>query len=90
MSRENPYVALTVIGSLTGEISYKPQLTLRVAELWDTNSVPDDLVVLEEALSPMSCISVEDGDYTLDYSFNGRPAEKPKRVRVVGGRLERI
>jgi hypothetical protein len=33
----------------------------------------------------MSNISVEDGDYTLDYSFNGQSVAKP--IRVVGGML---
>jgi len=85
MSRENPYVAKTVAGRLTGTRNYAPQLTLRIMELWGTNTVPDDHVVLEEALSAMSSISVEDGDYALDYSFNGQLVEKA--VRVVGGRL---
>jgi len=85
MSRENPYVAKTVTGSLIGERIYQPQLTLRIMELWGTNTIPDDQVVLEEALSSMSSISVEDGDYTLDYSFNGQSVAKP--IRVVGGML---
>lgn len=85
MSRENPYIVKTVIGSLTGKRNYNPQLNLRIMELWGTNTVPDDHVVLEEQLSPMSSLPVEDGDYHLGYTFNGKPAEKT--VRVVGGRL---
>ena len=85
MSRENPNVAQTVTGRLTGKRNYEPKLTLRIAELWGTNTVPDDLVVLEEQLSAMSSLAIEDGDYTLEYSFNGKRIAKP--VRVVGERL---
>jgi hypothetical protein len=62
MSRENPNVAQTVTGRLTGKRNYEPKLTLRIAELWGTNTVPDDLVVLEEQLSAMSSLAIEDGD----------------------------
>jgi hypothetical protein len=85
MSRENPNVVATVIGNLTGVRNYQPHLTLRIVELWGTDTVPDDLMILGEELSAMSGLVVEEGDYILEYDFNGKRTRKP--VRVVGERL---
>jgi hypothetical protein len=85
MSRENPSVAVTVTGKLEGKKNYDPQLTLRIWELWGTSTVPDDYVISEEQLSAMSSLVIDDGDYTLSYTFDNRFIKKP--VRVAGGRL---
>ena len=85
MSRENPHLTTNVIARLTGKETYTPMLTLRVLELWGMNTVPDDYVIEAEELSPMSSYSVEDGDYAMEYEWNGQQIKK--LVRVIGGRL---
>ena len=62
---------------------YSVQLVLQVQELWGQRAVPDDYVVEEVSLAPG--VPIEDDDYTLEYSFNGR--QEQQRLRVAYGRL---
>ena len=48
--------------------------------------MPDDREIGKIELSPMSSMGVEDGNYTLRYSFNGKPERRP-RHRVQNGVL---
>jgi hypothetical protein len=85
MSREDPHIRVTVVGKLTGKKSYTPPFDLGILELWGVNTVPDDYVVEEEQLSYPSSLVVEDGDYIMEYEWNGQQVRKA--VRVIGGRL---
>lgn len=62
---------------------YSVHLVLQVRELWGQRAVPDDYVVEEISLAPG--VPVEDDDYTLEYSFNGR--QEQQQLRVAHGRL---
>jgi len=62
---------------------YTVQLDLAVEELWGQASVPDDVVVVGVALVPG--VPVADGDYSLEYSFNGK--HERRQVRVASGML---
>jgi hypothetical protein len=88
MSRRNPYLTATVDGTLTGKKTYHVKVNLDVMELWGQYTVPHDLVVRGEELSPMSGMVVEDGDYVLKYSSNN--SERQSKLRVVDGRFRAI
>ena len=86
MSRQNPYIAATVDGTLTGAKVYHVKVKLDVMELWaDQSTAPVDLVVQGEELSRMSGMVVQDGDYVLRYRFNNADCES--KLRVSGGRF---
>jgi len=85
MSRQNPHFRVTIIGTLTGNKNYTPPIVLRVLELWGVNGTPDDYIVEEEELSVTAGLVVEDGDYALEYEWNGQQVRK--QVQVIGGRL---
>jgi len=86
MSRENPHTKITVIGTLTGTKTYQVKILLTLRELWGTKAVPRDFVVEEEELSPVSGMTVEDGEYVLRYSIDNKESEVNRRV--VNGKLK--
>ncbi len=59
------------------------QLDLTVRELWGRASVPDYVAVVRVALSPG--VLVVDGNYSLEYTFNGK--QERLQVRVANGML---
>ena len=63
---------------------YAVQLDLQVLELCGQGTVPDEYVVEGVSLAP-GCGPVEDGDYTLEYSFKGQ--QERQQVRVADGML---
>jgi hypothetical protein len=68
------------------KVIYNVKLDLIVKELMvDESPMPVDRAIARIALSRMSGITVEDGDYTLRFNFNGRQEEHS--VRVEGGTL---
>ncbi len=85
MSRENPQRRITVIGKLMGANNYTPAIILGIRELWGMNTVPDDCIVEEEELSPMSGFGIDDGSYTMEYEWSGQQVKR--EVRVIGGKL---
>jgi hypothetical protein len=54
------------------------QLDLEVAELW-TNNTLVDRAISRIALAPGQ--TVQDGDFTVRYTFDGRQEEQPVRVK---------
>jgi hypothetical protein len=77
MSREQPQFAQIVPASLTGKRAYTVQLNLTLMELWGHDTVPDDIIVLAEALSAMNQTIPEDGDYEMEYNFGTKQVKKP-------------
>ena len=69
-----------------GKVVYRVLLDLKVKELRvDESPMPIDRAIGRIALSRMSGIVVENGDYTLRFPFDGGQEERP--VRVEGGTL---
>jgi hypothetical protein len=65
------------------EHSYDVQLNLEVRESWGQNSVPDEWAVTRITL--LGGIVVEEGNYSLKYTLNGR--EDTTGVSVEDGQL---
>ena len=65
--------------------SYTVQLELQLGPLWGQSPVPDDCAIEKIELDPSSQRVVEDGDYRLEYSFNGR--KERTQIRVLNGML---
>jgi hypothetical protein len=84
MSR-NPDEVITVDATLKGKQTYHVKLRLGLRNLWGSNPTPDDRAVIEEKLDPMAGLVVEEGDYEMTYSFDGKDMKVNRRV--VGGQL---
>lgn len=84
-------MSATTFEQISGEMvsvgkTYNVKLDVTVVELWaDESPIPIGRVASRVALSPMSGMAVEDGDYSLRYSFNGK--DEKHEVRVIGGTL---
>lgn len=91
MSRENPNVSATVTGTLTSltdpNRKYTIPFVLGLMELWSTATVPDDILVMSEAISAMTGLVVEDDDYEMEYVFKGKTVQKP--ITVFSAKLVR-
>jgi hypothetical protein len=82
----NPDVTITVNATFRGKKTYQAvKLHLGLRELWGSGPTPDDRAVIEERLSQMSALVVEDGDYEVTYSYDGKDVKVNRRV--VGGQL---
>jgi hypothetical protein len=69
-----------------GKTAYTPRLRLTVNEFTlDPSSPSVKRIIDRHELAPMSGMVIEDGEYTLRYSFDGNPQES--NVRVRDGRL---
>lgn len=82
----------TVFEHIWGELTdatgktYNLKLDLTVKELEvDELTMPVERALARVGLSPMSGLVVPDGNYTLTYTFDGKPKED--KVRVVSGTL---
>jgi pyrimidine deaminase RibD-like protein len=84
MSR-NPDEVIAVDATLKGKQTYHVKLRLGLRNLWGSNPTPDDRAVIEEKLDPMAGLVVEDGDYEMTYSFDGKDMKVNRRV--VSGQL---
>jgi hypothetical protein len=85
MSRENPTVHQHVPGSLIGGKTYQVNFVLTLMELWGSNTVPDDIIIVGEQLPPIVSLSIEEGEYVMEYAFAGKTVER--KVRIVSDRL---
>jgi hypothetical protein len=89
VSKEKPNVDQIVMASLKGingtKGDYNLHLHLSLIELWGTETVPDDIVVLSEGLSATNQLVVQDGFYEMEYTFGGKPVKK--NVHIFTGRL---
>jgi hypothetical protein len=65
--------------------SYDVPIDLQARELRGTKPVPDDYVVERFRLSPLCSLMLEDGAYTLMYTFNNK--QQQIAVCVVDGML---
>ena len=83
---DNHCMTKTVVTQVWGTLegggkTYNVKLNLTVKELWaDESMTPLDRVVTRAELSPMSGVAVQNGNYTLRYSFNGKQEEHAVRV----------
>ncbi len=81
MSRDNPQIQRTVAGSLIGEKNnYNVKIVLTLMEIWGHSTMPDDVVIMNEKLSPITALAIEDGDYLMQYSLGGKDFEKKVRI----------
>jgi hypothetical protein len=81
----NKTVNKTVSATLRNtQRKYAVQLDLQVLELWGQGTVPDEYVIERVSLA-LGRGPVEDDDYTLEYSFNGK--QEQQQVRVANGML---
>jgi hypothetical protein len=91
VSKDNPNVSQTVMATLNGinetKGNYNLHLNLGLVELWGTETVPDDIVVLSEGLSATNQLVVQDGDYEMEYVFGGNTIKK--NVHIFTGRVTR-
>jgi hypothetical protein len=75
-----------VWGELDGEgRHYTILLNLTIKELFGSGPMPEDRALTRVELTPMSGMAVENGRYTLNYTFNGK--EEKLAVRAVDGTL---
>lgn len=75
-----------VIRQVWGELirddhSQNVLLNLTAIPLRSQGPLPDDYGIARTELSPMSAMTVEDGNYTLRYRFNGRLEAQAVRVQ---------
>jgi hypothetical protein len=80
-----PDDVVTVDATLKGKQTYHVKLRLGLRNLWGSNPTPEDRAVIEEKVDPMAGLVVEDGDYEMTYSFEGKDMKVNRRV--VGGQL---
>ena len=78
-----------VMGELIGEDGqqkYTPKLKLTIKEMYaDESPAPVARAVAESEITPMSGMVIEDGIYTLRYTFDGKQQEH--RIRIQGGTM---
>lgn len=75
-----------VWGELDGEgRHYTILLNLTIKELFGSGPMPEDRAVARVELTPMSGMAVQNGKYTLRYTFNGK--EEKHAVRAEDGTL---
>jgi len=79
----------TVIEHVMGELvsndnpkkKYTPKLKLRITEMYvDEKTEPVARAVARNELTPMSGMVIEDGNYTLRYTFDGQQQEHAVRI----------
>jgi hypothetical protein len=78
MSEQSPRESVLVDGTLTGKKNYTVKLRLVVRK------VPHDFVVESEQFAHMDGFQVEDGEYTLRYSYGNKNFKLNKTVKSTG------
>ena len=64
-----------------GGQSQNVKLNLTVVELMGNSPMPDGYALERTELTPMSGMTVQDGEYVLRFNFNGRTEEHAVRVQ---------
>ena len=76
-----------VPATLKGKTNYEVSVALHIRELWGNGAEPEDFVIEIEQLAATASVPVEPGDYTLEYTYDGKHIRKPTAVTRSGYNL---